>query len=54
MLIAIRKRGESYEYAKLEAETFGKLCSPPENPKEINFQLNDIWKRYEPITTLSN
>ena len=54
MLIAIRKRGESYEYAKLEAETFGKLCTPPENPKEIYFQLNDIWKRYEPITTLSN
>ena len=52
MLIAIRKRGESYEYAKLEAETFGKLCTPPENPKEIMFQLNDIWKRYEP-TTLS-
>ena len=52
MLIAIRKRGESYEYAKKEAETFGKLCVPPENPKEIMFQLNDIWKRYEP-TTLS-
>ena len=52
MLIAIRKRGESYEYAKLEAETFGKLCTPPENPKEIYFQLNDIWKRYEPITTI--
>jgi len=52
MLIAIRKRGESYEYAKLEAETFGKLCTPPENPKEIMFQLKDIWKRYEPITTI--
>ena len=52
MLISIRKRGESYEYAKLEAETFGKLCTPPENPKEIIFQLNDIWTRYEP-TTLS-
>ena len=52
MLIAIRKRGESYKYAEKEALTFGRLCVPPENPKEIMFQLNDIWKRYEP-TTLS-
>jgi len=46
MLIAIRKRGESYEYAEKEALTFGRLCVPPENPKEIMFQLTDIWKRY--------
>jgi hypothetical protein len=53
MLIAIRKRGESYEYAEKEALTFGKLCVPQENPKEIMFQLTDIWKRYAP-TTLSD
>ena len=46
MLIAIRKRGESYEYAEQEAKVFGNLCVPKENPKEIMFQLNDIWKRY--------
>jgi len=50
MLIAIRKRGESYKYAEKEALTFGRLCVPPENPKEIMFQLKDIWKRYEPTT----
>jgi len=53
MLIAIRKRGESYEYAEKEAFLFGKLCAPEVNPKEIKFQIQDIYKRYEP-TTLSN
>jgi len=53
MLIAIRTRGESFEYAKQEALEFAKHCIPPENPNEVLFQLNDIWKRYEPTTRLS-
>lgn len=53
MLIAIRLRGEPFEYAKQEALEFAKLCNPPENPNEVLFQLNDIWKRYEPTTRLS-
>lgn len=48
MLIAIRKRGETFDYAKQEALEFAKNCKPPENPNEVLFQLNDIWKRYEP------
>jgi len=46
ILVAIRKRGETYEYAKKEALEFARSCVPPENPREVMFQLNDIWKRY--------
>jgi len=46
MLIAIGKRGETFEYAKNEAIRFARLCTPPENENEVLFQLNDIWKRY--------
>lgn len=48
ILIAIRMRGESYEYLKNEGLEFGKNCKPQEDPKEIMFQVNDIWKRYKP------
>lgn len=48
ILIAIRMRGESYEYLKNEGLEFGKNCKPQEDPKEIMFQVNDIWKRYRP------
>mgnify|MGYP005989548319 CR=1 FL=1 len=54
MLIGIRLRGESYEYARGEALEFARACNPPENPKEAIFQLNDIWSRYAPVTSLSN
>ena len=46
MLIAMRKRGVSYEKARDEALDFGRMCNPPESPNEIVFQLNDIWNRY--------
>ena len=48
ILIAIRMRGQSYEYLKNEGLEFGKNCKPQEDPKEIMFQVNDIWKRYRP------
>ena len=48
ILIAIRMRGESYEYLKNEGLEIGKNCKPQEDPKEIMFQVNDIWKRYRP------
>ena len=48
ILIAIRMRGESYEYLKNEGLECGKNCKPQEDPKEIMFQVNDIWKRYRP------
>ena len=48
MLISIRLRGESYEFAKNEAIVFNQNCRPPEKLAEIIFQLNDIWKRYVP------
>ena len=48
ILIAIRKRGESFEYAKEEALEFARNCNPPESPREVMFQLNDIWRRYAP------
>mgnify|MGYP003111617708 FL=1 len=53
MLVAIRLRGESYEYAKQEALQFASACSPPERESEVMFQLNDIWRRYDPVKTLS-
>jgi hypothetical protein len=46
MLVAIRKRGESIDYARNEALTFAKSCNPPENIREVLFQVNDIWSRY--------
>jgi len=46
MLIAIRLRGETFEYAKNEAIQFARGCTPPENENEVLFQLSDIWKRY--------
>jgi hypothetical protein len=46
ILIAIRLRGESYDYMKNEAMLFARGCSPPENENEVMFQVNDIWKRY--------
>jgi len=48
ILIAIRLRGEDYAYLKNEGLQFGKQCDPQEDPKEIMFQVNDIWKRYQP------
>tara|TARA_R100000773_G_C4214440_1_gene113386 strand:+ start:685 stop:1515 length:831 start_codon:yes stop_codon:yes gene_type:complete len=46
MLVAIKKRGESYDYAREEALKFARACDPPENNREVMFQLNDIWARY--------
>ena len=46
MLVAIKKRGESYDYAREEALKFARACDPPENNREVMFQLNDIWRRY--------
>ena len=51
ILIAIRLRGEDYAYLKNEGLQFGKQCDPQEDPKEIMFQVNDIWKRYQPKQT---
>jgi hypothetical protein len=48
MLIAIRKRGESMEYANEEALKFANACNPPENHNEVLFQVKDIWNRYAP------
>jgi len=48
MLIAIRLRGESYNYLKNEALTFARLCDPPEDEREVMFQVNDIFNRYQP------
>ena len=53
MLISIRLRGETFDYAKQEALEFAKHCKPPESPSEVLFQVRDIWKRYEPTTRLS-
>ena len=52
MLISIRLRGETYDYAKTEALQFNSHCKPPDDEKEVLFQLNDIWKRYEPTTRI--
>ena len=52
MLISIRLRGETYDYAKKEALQFNSHCKPPDDEKEVLFQLNDIWKRYEPTTRI--
>ena len=46
ILVAIKKRGETFDYAKNEAIEFARSCVPPENENEVMFQLNDIWKRY--------
>ena len=46
MLVAIKRRGESYDYAREEALKFARACDPPENNREVVFQLNDIWRRY--------
>ena len=48
MLIAIRKRGESEDYAREEALKFANACNPPENHNEVLFQVKDIWSRYAP------
>lgn len=53
MLVAIRLRGESYEYMKAEAINFANTCNPPETHDEVIFQLNDIWERYDPVKRLS-
>ena len=50
MLIAIRLRGEDYDYLKNEALTFARLCDPPEDEVEVMFQVNDIYNRYQPRT----
>ena len=50
MLISIRMRGETYDYAREEAIRFAQACTPPENLREVIFQLNDIWRRYVPTT----
>ena len=54
MLIGIRLRGESYEYARGEALQFAESCTPPEKNSEVMFQLNDIWRRYAPFKGLPN
>jgi len=46
MLVSMRKRGEDYEYARNEVVKFAQACNPPENMREVIFQLNDIWRRY--------
>ena len=46
MLIAIRKRGETLEYATEEAKKFAAACNPPESISEVMFQVRDIWARY--------
>lgn len=50
MLIGIRLRGESYEYARGEALQFALNCEPPESEREVLFQLDDIWGRYAPTS----
>jgi|TARA_A100001391_G_scaffold40407_1_gene22652 hypothetical protein len=56
MLISMRLRGETLEYARNEAIAFANACDPPEDIREVLFQLNDIWSRYEAkrIPTKSN
>ena len=46
MLVAMRLRGETMEYATQEAITFNNKCTPPEEQGEILFQVKDIWNRY--------
>jgi len=46
MLIAIRKRGESIDYAMSEGMAFAASCNPPESTAEVQFQVRDIWARY--------
>lgn len=46
MLIAIRKRGESIDYAMAEAMEFAASCNPPESTAEVQFQVRDIYARY--------
>ena len=46
MLVAMRMRGESYEYAKDQVLTLANKCNPPESYSEVMFQLNDVWNRY--------
>jgi len=46
MLVAIKKRGETYDYARAEAIKFADSCEPPENHSEVLFQLEDVWNRY--------
>ena len=46
MLIAIRKRGESIDYAMAEALAFAASCNPPESNAEVQFQVRDIYARY--------
>ena len=48
ILIAIRLRGEDYNYLKREALEFARNCKPPEDEGEVMFQVNDIWNRYQP------
>jgi len=48
MLISMRLRGETIDFARNEALAFANACNPPENPREVMFQLNDIWRRYAP------
>ena len=43
-------RGETYDYAREEAIRFAQACTPPENLREVIFQLNDIRRRYVPTT----
>ena len=50
MLIGIRLRGESYEYARGEALQFAMNCIPVESEREALFQLDDIWRRYAPTS----
>ena len=46
MLVAMRLRGETMEYATQEAITFNNKCTPPEEQGEILFLVKDIWNRY--------
>lgn len=46
MIISIRKRGESIEYATEEAIKFADACQPPESRSEAVFQVRDIYNRY--------
>jgi len=46
MLVAMIKRGETYDYARGEVLEFSKRCSPIMDYNEVMFQLNDVWNRY--------
>ena len=48
ILLAIRFRGESMDYAMGEAMAFASSCNPPESVAEVQFQVRDIWSRYAP------